>query len=191
MSGAGLVLVVDGPGLVGRSTTIAALQRRWTELRDGPLLEVGIDAALAALGPALGRWYELVMPHGRTGPEGRVGVPAWGPMGRELVAGMHRAAAAWARAGFDVAVEHTLLDRGSLVDLEAAACELRVFHVAMVCHPDVLEDRERVAGRPLGQAVAEQAAGAGILQPDLRVDTSETTTDELVDTILAAMTRWL
>jgi len=118
-------------------------------------------------------------------------VPVWGPMGRELVAGMHRAAAAWAAAGFDVAVEHTLLDRGSLVDLEAATRGLRVFHVGMVCHPDVLEDRERVAGRPLGQAAAEQAAGAGILEPDLGVDTSETTTDELVDAILDAMTRWL
>src|SRR6056300_2116684 len=59
--GSGVVLVLDGPSSVGKSTTLAALQRRWPTVRSGPLVVAGLDATRALLGPGgRGRWTELV-----------------------------------------------------------------------------------------------------------------------------------
>ena len=57
----GLVLVLDGPSSVGKSTTLAALQRRWPVEQSGPLIGVGLDATRAALGAGgSGRWADLL-----------------------------------------------------------------------------------------------------------------------------------
>ncbi len=189
MSDPGVVIVLDGPTLVGRSTTAAGLQQRWPEVRDGPLLGVGLDAALDALGAGSRRWRPLVLPHRAASSVS--GTPVWGPLGREVITGMHRAAAAWATAGFDVVVDHTFLDRASATDLTATLRGVPTLFVGLVCHPDVLEERERVAGAPMGLATAELAAGRDAVTRDLILDTSESTTDELVDALLAAVRSWL
>jgi chloramphenicol 3-O phosphotransferase len=184
VSGPGLVLVLDGPTMVGRSTTLHALQRAWPRVRSGPLLEAGLDSAVASFGPSAGRWAELVMP---SAPPADAANPriTWGPLGRELVAGMHRVAAAWARAGMDVAMDHTLFNHATVADLDAALEGLEVVHVGLVCDPDVLDDREREVGsRTRGLAVAQLRANRAEVRPDLVLDTTESTTEELVDAIL-------
>lgn len=191
MSRPGIGIVLDGPTQVGRSTTIAGLQRRWPEARPGPLLEAGLDSALARFGPASGRWHELVLPHRSQTSTAELSAPVWGPLGRELLTAVHRSAAAWAAAGFDVAVDITFLDRGNVADLADAFGDAPTFHVGLVCDGDVLEERERMAGRPMGLAAAELIAGQGLLQRHITLDTSEATTDELVDEILAALSAWL
>ena len=191
MSRPGLVVVVDGPTQVGRSTTIRGLQRRWPQLRSGPLLEVGLDAALSSFGPASGRWHELILPHRNLAHDSTTGAPVWGPLGRELVAGMHRSAVAWAGVGFDVAVDHTLLDRSNVADLAEALDPVPAFHVGLVCDHAVLEERERQAGRRPGLASAELRLSQRVARRDLVLDTSESTTDELVDDIFAELRAWL
>lgn len=181
MEQAGFVLVLDGPSCVGRSTTLAALQRAWPEVRTGPLLEAGLDAALHAFGPAGRLWRELVLPTVATVSGQHVG---WGPLGRELIGGMHRAAAAWARGGMDVAIDHVLLDRLTVRDLTSQLAGLELLHVGLVCDETVLEERERALGRGTGVAVAQARAGADVAVRDLVLDTTEATTDELVAAIL-------
>lgn len=184
----GFVVVLDGPRCVGRTTTLVALQRAWPEVRSGPLLASGIGAALDAFGPGARRWAELVMPAAsEAAPGAHVG---WGPLGRELVVGMHRSAAAWAHAGMDVAIDHVLLDHLTARDLQAALIGLPVLHVGMTCDPDVLEDRERaVHGTGIGTAEAQAAATRDVAVRDLMLDTTEATTAELVDAILDAVDR--
>jgi chloramphenicol 3-O-phosphotransferase len=184
----GIVVVLDGPRCVGRTTTLAALQQAWPAVRSGPLLESGLGAALAAFGPGARRWRELVMPTApAVSPGAYVG---WGPLGRELVVGMHRSAAAWAHAGIDVVIDHVLLDHLTARDLQAALIGLTVLHVGLTCHPDVLEDRERaVHGSGIGTAAAQSAATRDVAVRDLVLDTTEATTEELVETILAAVER--
>ncbi len=185
MSDTGLVLVLDGPTMVGRSTTLHALQLAWPEVRSGPLLEAGLDAALAAFGPGARRWAELVLPSAPP-PDAAHPRVSWGPLGRELVAAMHRAAASWARSGFDVAVDHTLFDHATVADLHAATAGLEVVHLGLICDADVLEDREREAGaRSPGLAVAQLRAHRAEVRPDVVLDTTEATTEELVEVILA------
>ncbi len=187
MKGTGLVVLLDGPALVGRTTTLRLLQERWPEVRPGPLLEVGVDAAVEAFGPAWRRWRELVGP-GHAGGSGDAHL-GYGPLGRELVVGLHGAAAAWARAGLDVVVDHLVVDRSTATDLEVALDGLRRLHVRLRCDPDVLEERERESGRTPGTAVAQLVALQAMAPADLELDTSESTSDELVDAILVAIAR--
>ena len=188
----GLVVVLDGPSSVGRSTTLAALQRQWPEVRPGPLLEVGLDATLARFGPAERRWRDLVLADPRARRDGGPPQLAWGPLGRELVPGMHRAAAVWAHAGFDVVLDHVLFDHATVADLGASLEGLAVVHVGLTCDPDVLEDREREdpMRRP-GSAVAQLHAARPVATRDLVLDTSQATTEELVASILAEVQRRL
>ncbi|MFO7778323.1 MAG: hypothetical protein R6V28_08230 [Nitriliruptoraceae bacterium] len=184
MSGPGLVLVLDGPTMVGRTTTLHALQRAWPQVRSGPLLEAGLDIAVQAFGPTASRWAELVLPS-IPPPDTEQPRVTWGPLGRELVAGMHRVAAAWAHSGMDVAMDHSLFNHATVVDLYAALDGLEVVHVGLICDPDVLDDREREAGSPTrGLAVAQLRAHRAEVRPDLVLDTTEATTEELVEVIL-------
>jgi chloramphenicol 3-O phosphotransferase len=190
VSGTGIVVVLDGPSSVGKSTTVAALQAAWPRVRPGPLIDAGLDRALRALGAsALPRWWELIQRYdpATADPPHRV---LWGPLGRELVTGMHRAAAAWAQAGFDVAVDHVLLDRTTATDLRASLDGLDVVHVGLVCDADVLEAREAErTDRTLGQAVAQLRQTRDVVERDLVLDTTMATTEELVDAILGEVRR--
>lgn len=187
MSGPGLVLILDGPTMVGRSTTLHALQRAWPQVRSGPLLEAGLDAALDAFGPSAARWSELVLPSAPP-PGAEHPRVSWGPLGRQLVVGMHRVVAAWAHSGMDVAMDHSVFDHTTMADLHAALEGLEVVHVGLVCDPDVLDDREREAGSPTpGLAVAQLRAHRAQVRPDLVLDTTEATTEELVEEILDAV----
>ncbi|MFP4634950.1 MAG: phosphotransferase-like protein [Nitriliruptoraceae bacterium] len=195
MSELGLVVVLDGPAQVGRTTTLHALQEAWPRVRTGPLLEAGLEQTLATFGPTAPRWAQLVLPGSPEAddeagsPRGHVG---FGPLGRELVPAMHRAAAAWARGGFDVALDHALLDRATALDLAAALEGLRVVHVQLTCDPDVLEYRELEAGvGPPGTAVAQLRVLREGPPSDLELDTTETDTEELVEVILAEVARRL
>lgn len=189
MSEAGFVLVIDGPSGVGTSTTLAALQEAWPEVRPGPLLDVGVDRTLTSFGPELGRWWDLIEAPETTGDVGA----HWGPLGRELVRAIPTVAAVWSRAGWDVAVDHILRDRATATELREAIADLPHLHVGLTCDPVVLEDRARGAGPEVSaelrarKALAELEVFGGVVQRDLVLDTTEMATDELVREILGAV----
>ena len=181
---AGMVLVLDGPSSVGRSTTLAALQRRWPAERSGPLLVAGLGATRRQADAAAGtRWADLF---DRVEPSvaGRPPRFRYGPLGRTLIAGMHRSAAAWAHAGFDVGLDHCLVDRAMLADLERACDGVPLVVIGMTCDPVVLDAREAERGDvTAGRSAAERAAVLEVTHRDV-VDTTAATTDEVVDELL-------
>jgi chloramphenicol 3-O phosphotransferase len=187
----GVVVVLDGPSCVGKTTTLEALQEAWPRVRPGPLLDLGLDRTLGTFGPrGLGRWWELILRADRD-PDGEVSRVGWGPLGRDLVEVMHRVAAIWAGTGWDVALDHVLLDRATARDLRTVLDGLPVLHVALVCDPVVLADREAEQHREQGQAVVEARQTAHVSDRDLVLDTTEATTEELVEVILGELaTRW-
>lgn len=183
MHGTGVVVILDGPALVGRSTTLAGLQAAWPAIRSGPLLGAGLDAMLAGFGPVRPRWQELVGPQ-RTGarPGGDDQPLTWGPLGRELLSGLHRSAAAWAHAGFDVAVDHDVIDRATLADLADAFDGLVTVHVLLTCDQDVLDARAEELGHAT-EVVAHRPPPA-VRSPHVLLDTTSASTEELVAPIL-------
>lgn len=181
-----IIVVIDGPTVVGRTTTIAHLQNVWSHRYAAPLLRVGLDTLDTLFGAQQERWRELVLP--RSSPVAGVGAH-YGPLGRELTAGMHRAAKAWIDSGFDVVMEHTFLDRHVVDDLLAVFANDPIVTIALTCDDDVLDARERGLARPVGRARAEQEAGRTITPRDLTLDTSEATTEELVHDIMDVVTR--
>jgi chloramphenicol 3-O-phosphotransferase len=186
----GLVLVLDGPSSVGKSTTIDALQRRWPIDESGPLIEAGLDAARQALGPGgAGRWAELI---DRVEPSVAGLAPRfrYGPLGRELVAGMHRAAAAWARAGFDVVMDHCILDQAMLGDLRRSCDGVPLLLVGMTCDPVVLDDREADRDDVVQGRSAAQRAAVFEVGHTATVDTTFATTEEVVHELLAHVHRF-
>ena len=194
MNRPGLLLVLDGPSAVGRTTTLRALAEVWPSHRDGPLLEAGLDAAHAALGPGATVRFAPLLDRVDPGPAGAVPRLARGPLGRELVHGMHRAAAAWVAAGFDVAMDHLLVDAAVAADLRDVTAGLPRLVVGLTCDPVVLEDREERMGRRRGRAAAELAAlasaeAAGVAVRDAVLDTTAATTDELVADVLDLVRR--
>jgi chloramphenicol 3-O-phosphotransferase len=191
----GLLLVLDGPSAVGRTTTLRALADVWPDRRGGTLLEAGLDAAVAALGAGPGVRLAPLLDRVEHGPAGAAPRLRRGPLARELVAGMHRAAAAWAVAGFDVGMDHLLTDAAAVADLRAVAAGLPLLVVGLTCDPVVLEDRERRDGRPVGRAAAETAVLAAAASQaaapvhDAVLDTTAMTTDELVEAVLDLVAR--
>jgi chloramphenicol 3-O phosphotransferase len=184
----GLVVVLDGPSGVGKTHTVRGLQQAWPRVRQGPLLDVGLDHTLDAFGRrALPRWWDLIQRYDPPAPAAPERV-TWGPLGRELVRGMHQAAADWARTGFDVVLEHVLLDRTTATDLATALAGLPVLHVGLVCDEDVLEAREAERRRrTLGLAVTQLRQTVEVTPRDVWLDTSMATTDELVEELLEAV----
>ena len=186
----GLVLVLDGPSSVGKSTTLEALQRRWPVELSGPLVTAGLDATRAQLGPGgRGRWAELI---DRVEPSvaGRPPRFRYGPLGRELIGAMHRAAATWARAGFDVGLDHCIVDTAMLADLRRACDGVPLLAIGMTCDPDVLDDRE--SGRTdvvPGRSAAQRAA---VLEVEHRavIDTTASTTEEVVVEVMELVRRF-
>lgn len=196
----GLVLVLDGPSSVGKSTTLAALQRRWPLEQSGPLIDAGLDAARASLGPAssgqasLGRaggggWADLLE---RVEPSvaGRPPRFRYGPLGRELVSGMHRSAAAWARSGLDVGMDHCIVDTAMLADLRRGCDGVPLLVIGMTCDPVVLEDREADRNDVVPGRSAAQRAAVLEVHHEAVIDTTEATTDEVVADVLAHVTRF-
>jgi len=186
----GLVLVLDGPSSVGKSTTLEALQRRWPGERSGPLVAAGLDTTRAQLGPGgRGRWAELV-DSVEPSIAGRPPRFRYGPLGRELIAGMHRAAATWARAGFDVGLDHCITDTAMLADLRRACDGVPLLVIGMTCDPVVLDDRELDRHDVAEGRSAAQRAAVLEVHHEASIDTTEATTEEVVAEVLEVVRRF-
>jgi chloramphenicol 3-O-phosphotransferase len=80
------------------------------------------------------RWSELVLPSAPP-PDAEYPRSRGGRSGGSWWPAMHRVAAAWARGGMDVAMDHSLFNHATVVDLHAALEGLEVLHVGLVCDP--------------------------------------------------------
>ncbi len=185
----GLVVVLDGPSGVGTSTSLEALQQAWPGVRTVPLLDVGLDRTLTAFGPELERWWDLLTPS--VAPYGR-GSVHWGPLGRELVGAMHRVAATWARAGWDVALDHLLLDRTTVTDLRSALAGIPYLHIGLSCEAETLLHRGADEfGDPRPGVLWQLEVFNEVADRDLVIDTTDLSTEAIVEVILAAVARRL
>jgi chloramphenicol 3-O phosphotransferase len=184
----GRVLVLNGTSSSGKSTLASALQ---TVLPD-PWLVIGIDTFVFALPrrfldqPGWSEVFRYVRPDGASDGPFRIET---GPLGETLIAGMHRCVAALAESGLSVIVDHVVLERTWLDDLDARLAGIDWRLVAVRCPLDVVERRERDRrDRTLGQAAAQfGVVHAHGVHYDLEVDTSQLSPEEAASRIAATL----
>jgi chloramphenicol 3-O phosphotransferase len=178
-----VIVLLNGTSSAGKTTLATALQRRLPD----PLLAVGIDTVVFALP---GRWLNPPGWHEvfrYTGEGDSLSITA-GPLGDRLVAGLHRMVAGLADLGWDVVVDHVLLDPGWVRDAAAALAPYPLLSVGLHCPLDELIRREATRGdRTLGQARAHFATVHAHVGYDVEVDTSLADPDECATVVADAI----
>lgn len=170
----GTIIFLNGTSSSGKTSLLRALQNALAE----PYLEAGIDKFIWML------------------PERYLDRPLWddvlglasqaGESGLRLVAGMHAAVEALARAGNHVLVDHVLVETRWWLDCVQRFSDLPAYLVAVRCPLEVLEKRERQRrNRTLGQARLQYDRVHGPGVSDLEVDTSRFTPKECADQVIA------
>lgn len=184
----GRVVVLNGTSSSGKSTLAKALQAALPE----PALVIGIDTFVFALPmryldqPLWSEVFRYVRDDGVSDGPFRIET---GPLGEELVSGMHRTVAAIATAGLDVIVDHVLLESAWLDECRRLWADLDWWLVGVRCPLAVVEERERDRrDRTLGQAAAQFAVVHDHGVPyDVEVDTSELSPESAAVRIVAAL----
>lgn len=146
------IILLNGTSSAGKSTLAKMLQAQAAGV---PVLHAGIDNYIfmlpkAFLNPPL--WNE-VFAYEMDGDTIRA--INTGPLGQQLVAAMHRSIAALADAGFNVIVDHVLLEPEWLNEMVELYASYRVYFIGVQCPLEVTEARESERrDRTLGQARA-------------------------------------
>jgi chloramphenicol 3-O phosphotransferase len=178
-----VIVLLNGASSAGKTTLAKALQRR----RSDPLLAVGIDTVVFALP---GRWLDPPGWHEvfrYTGEGDSLAITA-GPLGHRLVAGLHRMVAGLAGLGWDVVVDHVLLDPRWVRDAASTLAAYPLLSVGVHCPLDELVRRESVRGdRTLGQARAHFGSVHAHVGYDVEVDTCAADADECAAAIVDAI----
>lgn len=157
----GTIIILNGTSSSGKSCILHALQ----DILEEPYLDAGIDKFIWML------------------PERYLDRPLWddvlgmavraGPVGNQLISGMHQAIAVLSRTGINVIVDHVLVDPDWLLECIDLFHELPVLLVGIRCPLEVLVQREQARkNRTLGQAKAQYDLVHAHAIYDLEVDTS-------------------
>ena len=173
----GRIMVVNGTSSSGKSTLVRALQAAAPDL----WLEMGIDRFAYALPgrvdgkPAVGEGEHLLS----------IETTA---LGTRFISGMHATAAALADAGFDVIVDHVILEPGWVAEMRRLWARFDVLFVGVRCPLEIVLERERGReDRTIGQAEAQFDVIHRWTTYDVEVDTSVLTPAEAASRILAAL----
>jgi chloramphenicol 3-O phosphotransferase len=189
MSPAGHVIVLNGPSVAGKTSIQKALQARFEE----PHLAMGIDSMLCGMLPQ--RYFAGPTPDRKdvmwADPSTDAsGAPLFelhfGPKGRRVIAGMHRAIATFAREGCPVIVDHILYEPRWAGELAQALEGLTAYFVGVRLPLSVLEERERArATSPVGHARSHYQTVHAHGVYDLEIDSSRASPDQCASTIMA------
>jgi chloramphenicol 3-O phosphotransferase len=183
----GTIILLNGASSSGKTSILHALQA----LLDPPFLDAGIDKFLWML-PS--RYLDVPLWHTvfeyiwhPTGEAAPLEIRA-GPMGHQLISGMHHAIAALAQAGNNVLVDHVLLEPGWVRECAQLLGDKKTLFVGVRCPLPLLEERERQRkDRTLGQARAQHMVVHAHGLYDLEVDTSLLSPTECAQQIRARL----
>lgn len=178
----GNVIILNGASSSGKSSILRALQ----DMMDEPYLDAGIDRFLWMLpqryikDPA---YWQHVYQYEWPQP-GQMVIRA-APLGHQLLAGMHQAIAALARAGNHVVADHVLTEPAWVRQCAALFAGLPAWLVHITCPLAVLEERERARrDRTLGQARAQFHLVHAHAICDLEIDTAQHSVDTCAKMIM-------
>lgn len=185
---AGRIVLLNGSSSAGKTTLARALQ----VVRREPWFHLALDQFRDGMPPA---YRGLNSPEGTPGARGLNVVPVdqdgdrvtairFGDVGQRMLRGMHRAVAAFARAGNDVVVDDLFLAPGTLDDYLEALEGLEVLFVGVRASLDVVNRRETErVGRFPGTATSHFGSVHAHGLYDLEVDTGAESPRACAETI--------
>jgi len=189
----GNIIFLNGSSSAGKTTLAIMLQQLLPE----PYQHIALDQFRDGMP---GRYRGLNSPEGTPGDLGLNVVPTsregqlmteirFGAHGEQVLRGMRRAVAAFARAGNRVIIDDLLFRPEYLHDYAAALADLDVWLIGVRCSLDVVNQREsQRSGRFPGTATShyfEVHAHGG--EYDLEVDTSHATPRACAEQVIARL----
>ena len=189
--GIGKIILLNGSSSAGKTTIAHMLQ----QLYDEPYQHIALDQFRDGL-PA--RFRGLNSPTATPGARGLNIVPIdlegdrvtdvqFGDVGKQMLRGMRRGIAAFARAGNNVIVDDLMFERSFLLDYLDALTGLEVTFVGVRCELDVVNAREAVRpGRFPGTATSHFHRVHEHCTYDIEVDTTASTPRECAERVIDA-----
>jgi chloramphenicol 3-O phosphotransferase len=193
--GTGKVIFLNGSSSAGKTTLAIMLQ----QLLEEPYQHIALDQFRDGMP---GRFRGLNSPEGTPGERGLNVVPTekdsemvteirFGEHGEQILRGMRRAIAAFAREGNNVIIDDILFKPEYLQDYARALQGIPTWFIGIRCTLDVVNQREALrTGRFPGTAKSHfhevHAHNAGY---DLEIDTSDTSPQECAELILECLSK--
>lgn len=188
---AGRIILLNGSSSAGKTTLALMLQ----QILEVPHQHMALDQFRDGMAA---RWRGLNAPAGAPGALGLNVVPTtlngqpvtevrFGSMGRQVLRGMRRAMAAFARHGGNVIVDDLMLERAFLIDYLEAFAGLDVTFVGVRCPLDVASAREAARpGRFPGTAASHFHHVHEHCEYDVEVDTATATPRQCAEQVAQA-----
>lgn len=182
----GTVVILNGPSAVGKSSVIRSFQAQQNEL----WLGIGIDNFFIGVLPP--KFYLEDKPehhevmHGIATEDfaGKLFTLHIGVQGQKVIKGMHRAIAAYARAGNNVIVDYIMYDAAWLQDLKSSLSGIPVVFVGLTASLSTIEQREKDRGTsPEGHARSVYESVHQGWKYDMMINTDELTPDQIANRI--------
>jgi chloramphenicol 3-O phosphotransferase len=182
----GTVIILNGPSAVGKSSIMRAFQKKHNDV----WLGIGIDNFFVGVLPSKfylednPEHYTVMRGVGSEDDEGKLFTLHIGDQGQKVIKGMHRAIAAYARAGNNVLVDYIMYDPVWLKDLQSSLAGIPVISVGLTASLPTLELREKTRGTsPEGHARSVYHSVHHGWKYDIKINTDEMTPDQIVDVI--------
>ncbi|MCH9621282.1 MAG: putative O-phosphotransferase [Chlamydiia bacterium] len=195
----GIIIILNGPSSVGKSSLQKALQGKSKEF----FVRIGIDTFFDALlpEPDLTEFERDKKLDQETGigeyirgirfedVRGKVSVPLIiGPAGDRVMRGMHRAIGEYAKVGCNVIVDYILYKPEYMDDLKSSLAGRRAFFIGVHAPLEVIEQREQRRGTsPVGHARSHYETCHKNVAYDLELNAETSTPDQLADQVLDFM----
>lgn len=182
----GTVIILNGPSAVGKSSIMRTFQAQHKEV----WLGMGIDNLFVGVLPS--KFYledkpeHHVVMHGIATEDahGKLFTLHIGTEGQKVIKGMHRAIAAYAKAGNNVIVDYIMYDPAWLSDLQSALSGIPTISVGVTASLQTLEQREKSRGTsPEGHARSVYETVHQGWNYNLMINTDELTPEQIVEHI--------
>lgn len=184
----GNLIVLNGTSSSGKTSIARALQEQWPV----PLLYLALDTAIGMMpvqytgaGTMASSGFALI---DRVGDgDGVIVEYVVGPHGKALNRHLGAFAASLCADGYDVVLDHVIVDDDTMIDLAAYTVAESVYLVAVACDRSVAEARERARSDRMIGLVAGQVAKVhtGLREYDLLVDSSRSSSIDLAHFIIS------
>ena len=167
------LILLNGTSSAGKTSIVNSLHAKLTE----PYLNIGLDKFLNIL------------------PERCFQQPQWneimglshtaGPLGHQLISGMHHSIAAMLKRGNSVIADHVMIERKWVEEAAELFSQFEAFWIGIRCPVEVIEQREKERkNRTLGSARLQFDVVHAWAEYDLEIDSSKSTPDESAETII-------